>query len=551
MAYVKPGVEITQVNKTFSPVLIAPDLAAAIIAPAYQIFPSEGTGAWNYGLATAGDNVITLSGLDNALYLDKDSVYVDLVAIATTTTITAGERISFTPEQLTISADGAATITIPSALMAANTKFVGAKIYMGFRAMRLDLGGQFMTLDSSTAYDNYFGANQAVWDNPLPFALSLAKANTGSAVYGVATKYDDYSSVGGSGTISSEHAAAMEILSTKEVYALAPFTKDITTIASYTTHVDTLSLPTEKKERIVFIAPEITWYTAGSVITSNPLAADKSTTAGKIQDAVYSVLNKRVFNVYPDVVYHAVGNVQVQKLKQTFINNMYAMGTTEYAILNADYKLKFTDGSEWTYYSGTSITDAVWTDLKDAVNYHTYNALVPMPGFFMAAAIAGQVSGQNPEQGFTNLPFSGPAKLKYANDWFTETQLNKIATGLGGAYLIVQVGNSVYARHQMSTNATTIEFRELNITKSIDYTAKYIRNTVSGYIGRSLITPAFLQVLATILAGVGTSLVKTGRLNAFTLSGLVQDTVSPDTVTASIEVKPKYPVNYIKIDLIF
>jgi len=556
MAYVKPGVEITQVNVTSSPTLIAPDLAAAVIAPAYKVVPLEGTGSYSYANVTIGANTVNLSGLDSTLWLDKDSVHVDLVANPTTSgvvagTISAGDHLSFIAEDLTISADGATSLIIPSGLMTTNASWVGAKIYVGYRAMRLDLGGQFMTLDSSTAYENFFGNGQTVWDNPLPFALSRAKANTGSAVYGVATKYDDYASVIGSGNIGTEHAAALEVLSAKEVYALAPFTKDTATIASYTTHVETMSSATEKHERIAFISPETTWYLANGTTTSNPLVANKPVTATKIQENVYSVLNKRVFYVYPDVSYYSVGGVQVQKIKQSYINNMYNMGTTEYVKLAKDYELKFSNGTTYKYYADADITDAVWTNLKNAVNYHTYDVLIPMPGFFLAAAVAGQTSGQTPEQGFTNLPLSGPAQIKYSNDWFTESQLNTMVTGLGGAYLMVQVGSSVYSRHQLSTNATTVEFRELNITKSVDYVAKFIRNAISGYIGRSLISPAFLATLATIIAGVGISLVKSGRINSFALGSVTQDTVNPDTVRASITIKPKYPVNYIKIDLLF
>ena len=116
---------------------------------------------------------------------------------------------------------------------------------------------------------------------------------------------------------------------------------------------------------------------------------------------------------------------------------------------------------------------------------------------------------------------------------------------------MVNLGGTVSCRHQLSTDMSSVETRELNITKSVDYTAKFIRNSVSGFIGRSLITPAFLQVLGNIIAGLGSTLVKEGRLNGFKVTSVTQDVVSKDTVLVTIEIQPKYPVNYIKIQLIF
>ena len=553
MAYVKPGVQITQIAASSSPTLIAPDLVAAVVAPAYQVVPSDGPGSYNYGTASSTQNtLITFSGLTNNMYLDKNSVYVDLVVTnAVTGGLSAGSRLSLQPSQFNIS-NGATSFILASGLV--STGYNGAKIFCGYRAMRTDLGNQFLTLDSQQAYNGYFGStfNQQVWDNPLPFALSLAGANTGTAVYGVAIKADDYSSVIASGTILSENQAAMQVLSTNEVYAIAPYTEDPTTLAAYQVHVDTLSQPINKKERIAFLAPQINWYTAGGAQVYNPYLADNPTTANNIQNAVYSVLDKRVFYVYPDCVYFAVSNCQIQKINPTFINNMYNLQTNECAILNSQYTLTDINGNFIaTYNPGTIITAAVWAVLASAANVYQYDVLIPMPGCFLAACIAGQVSGENPEQGFTNLPFAGPTKLKYSNDWFTESQLNQMETGLGGAYIIVQVGNSVFARHQLSTNATTVEYRELSITKSVDYTAKFIRNTVVGYIGRSLITPTFITALGTIINGLGVSLTKNGHLNSFTLTSLAQDSVSLDQVDGIITVVPMYPVDYIDINLVF
>lgn len=543
MGYVKPGVEITQVQRSFSPTLISPDLAAVVIGPAYKIVPSEGDGSYSYSKFTAG-MTITLSGVssgDTVYKTDASSIYMDLVMTSGTS---AGSRLHIDHTQISGIVDGTNTFTVSTGI--ASSTWNGASVYVGYRALNMDpqLDG-LLTIGSLSDIDAKFGGNQVQIDNPLVFGISLAMANTLTTVNAVNIKYDEFASVTGSGTLSSEHIRARNILETREVYAVAPLTYDSTEVGNYISHVNNMSVATEKKERILFYGPEITWYNTGGSVVTDPSQADKTLTAQNIRDAATAVGMKRAFRCFPDVMYFKEGNRQVQKLKPTYIASIYGMGTTEYAILAKSYTL----ANGTTYQSGTIITETVYAALKADTTYYQFDAYIPVPGSFFAAMVAGQVSGQLPEQGHTNLPIAGPAMLKYSTDFFTESQLNIIAAG--GVYIMTEVGGTVFCRHQLSTDMTSIERRELNITKSVDYTAKYIRNVVAGYIGRSLITPAFLTVLAAILSGLGTTLKKEGRLNDFKVTGIKQDEVSKDTVRVSIEILPKYPVNYIKVDLIF
>jgi hypothetical protein len=149
------------------------------------------------------------------------------------------------------------------------------------------------------------------------------------------------------------------------------------------------------------------------------------------------------------------------------------------------------------------------------------------------------------------MTVAGFSKVKGASDEFSDSQLNTIASG--GTYILWQPTKfaPVSCRHQLSTDMTSVEARELNITKTLDFVAKFVRNSISGTIGRNNITPQFIKLLTMSLKGIGQSLVRDGRVNGFNVLSVTQDTVNKDTVLASISVLPKYPVNYIKIDLIF
>ena len=531
MAYEKPGVVVTQVQKSFSPSLVAPDLPAVLIGPAYWIVDSEGTGAmgYSYGTYTAGQ-AVTLSGLASTMKLDSTSVYVDLYM---TSGVSSGNRLHLEYTNLSGLVDGGTSFTIPSS--AASATWNGSQILVGYRALNYnpDLIGNFITIESLNDIDTKFGANQVDVDNPLPFAISLGLSNTATSLNAVAIAIDEFAGLTASGTLSSEHARAIDMISSQEIYSMAPLTSDDTTISTYRSHAESLSTPTEKRERLAFVNPKIPW------------GADKATTSRNRRDQSLAIGLRRTFSTFPDTLFFKVTSWPVQKLKGSYVQALYATTLTEYAILAKTY----TTSAGITYKVGTSITDAVYANLKADTTQYQYDAYIPVPGCFLAACIAGQVSGQFPEQGHTNLPVAGPSLLKYSNDWFTESQLNTIASG--GNYIMTNVFGVVSSRHQLSTMMSTIQTRELNITKSLDYTAKYLRNILSGFIGRSLITPAFLKVLGTIISGLGLTLVKEGRLNGFKVTGVKQDTVSPDTVLVSIEVQPKYPVNYIRIDLIF
>jgi len=179
-------------------------------------------------------------------------------------------------------------------------------------------------------------------------------------------------------------------------------------------------------------------------------------------------------------------------------------------------------------------------------------ALIPVPGYYLAAGIAGQVSGQYPEQGFTNLALAGDySELKYSGDFFSEAQLNILAGGGNWIMWQTNVSSPIVTRHQQSTDVSSIELKELSITKTLDYVAKFVRTGLIPYIGKYNITEAFLKMIRTILSGLGTFLRREGRINDLKVVKVEQDSVSKDTILVTLTVLVKYPVNYIRIILQF
>ncbi len=107
------------------------------------------------------------------------------------------------------------------------------------------------------------------------------------------------------------------------------------------------------------------------------------------------------------------------------------------------------------------------------------------------------------------------------------------------------------SRHQVSTNVSSIAKRELSITRAIDYSSKFVRSGLEPYIGKNNITPAFLKLFNSVLVAQGLFLVREGVLNDFKVTSVKVEDTAPDSILADIEILVKYPVNYIKIQLIF
>jgi hypothetical protein len=112
------------------------------------------------------------------------------------------------------------------------------------------------------------------------------------------------------------------------------------------------------------------------------------------------------------------------------------------------------------------------------------------------------------------------------------------------------VGAPIVARHQLSTDTTSIEARELSITKAVDYCAKFIRVGMRNFMGRSNITQAFLDNLAGVLEGLLAFLVDNGAVIGASPNNLIQDADNPDSILVDVTLDVAYPANFLRVVLI-
>ncbi len=532
MAYVKPGVQVTQKQQTISPTLIAPDLPAVIIGPSYRVVEiAERTTNFTHdygvrlGPTTTDINLFSgvtfdttaLSNLAN----NTNLIYVDIVG-ATASSI--GQTLHIPPghASVTLSTN---TITITKTMLSGITTpdlWVSGFVKVGWRTLDTSLVGQMVQIESQTDVEGLIG--KRVPENPAGFGASIAINNAGTAIYAVTM----------SGTDSDHHDDSLDLLSSQEVYAIGPVLPLTAAIAAnYAAHTTARSTPTEKMERIAF----------GNI--TRTITGTASTDATTIAASNLSFANKRFFSVHPHVGYYTA-NRHVSTVYPSYLNAMNDSALTGIpAILEERIETSTT-----TYYKGQAINTAVWSGISSVRSF--VFASVPITGAYWCAAAAGQVAGNVPQQGLTNLPVAGNlSRVKYSNDYFSQTNLNTIAAG--GTYIIHQNSPASVptCRHQLSTDMSSVETRELSITKTVDFVSKYLRNALISYIGRYNITSQFLSLVGMTLDGLRQNLIRDGIVTDMNILSITQSTTERDNLLVSIEIAVPYPCNYIKITLAF
>lgn len=423
-------------------------------------------------------------------------------------------------------------------------------------------------------------------DNPLALMLYFMLINApGVTVTGIGV--DGTSSSNPDGTPAA-YTKALSFLESEEVYALAPASQDPIVHQLFMTHVDDQSDPDAKGERIVFINPEMPGEGLPELALSG---TDGDSTA------VTNEFDTKVASLAADILaadVDPVGTIPVTEGLYLDISsdakkyNISAISGTKVTIRVSfapgenDDAFYSTDNLPGTLISETFSINVRGSDLVDSNGDPDYAAISEayqglgavyanrrvimvapemvgasidsveqrIPGYYLCAAIAGMIGQQPPQQGFTNYPISGFTRPFGSNDVFTQRQMNVGAAG--GTYWVIQevAGGALTCRHQLTTDLTSIETRELSITKVVDFTAKFMRAGLRNFIGKFNITQPFLDTLSTVVQGQLSFLTEAGVIVGGDLNNIIQDSDAPDTVLIDVTLDVPYPCNYIRLTLV-
>lgn len=469
-----------------------------------------------------------------------------------------------------------------------------ALVYISYTAVRLDVTPKsakpgLLTFDDLTQLDT--ALSPVTTANPLALGLFFALLNApGTQVTGIGV--DEISADAPFGTLDG-FARSAEFLEGQEVYAIAPLTHDSTVHQLFATHVTVMSEPENQGERIVLINPQLPSNKLDTLVASGTdgnsgtpaatvfntgianlsalvLAAGVDptgtipTTAGLFLDIAgndkkYSIQSISGPEVTIRIVFsggdnddgfYATSDLDDPPLPATHIQEAFAVKVRGAPLVTAAGPDLDGIASTVSALGQTYLNRRVWMIVPDQAQAVLNGLDTLVNGFYMAAAIAGMIAQNQPQQSFTNFPMTGFTAVVGSNDKFNKRQMNVMAAG--GAYIIVRnsPGVPLTSRFALTTDLTSIETRTDSITKVADFTAKFLRRGVRNFIGRFNVTQGLLDTLSHVVQGLLGFLIEQGILIGATLDNIIQDEDAPDTVLIDVTLDPPFPCNFIKITLV-
>jgi hypothetical protein len=457
------------------------------------------------------------------------------------------------------------------------------KLYVSYKALRVDVSPAATSpalLEYETSTEAKTAIGPFVTANPLGLGVYFALLNSPSK---------KVSAIGVSAVSASQPdgttaawAEVLEFLGGKDVYFLVPLTQDVTVHQAAQTHVDSMSSAANKAERICFFNTAFPAYASAATIASGT-EADTATMVSNATGQFTTNVNlsdSGVDNTHFLVVTARSGsddsptavNGTQGPLYGIAIDSLAADDPFTAVIDDTDGDLG-TDWNDmvavsWTIYDpGAAITTPAaqstevaaigegyanrrmfhhWPDTVTAVVDGTSSNIA---GYYAACAWAGKAGENDPQAPFTNTGIAGFTGLKNSNGYFTESQLDTIAGG--GTFISIQESQSapLKCRHQLATDVSSVQKRELSITKTIDYVAKTLRATLKGKIGVFNITQAFLDSLSASIQGLLMSMIESGVIKDGRLTSIEVDASAPDTVNVTILLSVFSPANYVLLTL--
>lgn len=436
-------------------------------------------------------------------------------------------------------------------------KVISADVYFAYNALRTDLAG---TISEFSNLDDVLGTLGVISDaNPLALALSLALANTTGRVFGIGIGSNDLTG----------HSLALSLVSSQRMYCLVPLTQDTSIIAAYQVHVDQLSLPQEAGWRIALVntaiptSQAIGQYTSsfvnsnGGNNTVSNIAGNFTLTASNatfISDGVVPGDSVHITASTPGTIVGTATVLTVVSNQQLVIQVVAIATAVSYYVTRT-----LTKAQQATAVAATSATfnDKRITHIQpDLVGIEVGGTVKYLPGYYLCAATGGMVSGFPVQQGFTNIGVAGISDLKNSNFYFSKTDLGTMASSGTFIYAQATQGGIPYCRHELTTDISVLQYRELLVVKNWDFLSYYFHDKLEPFIGSWNITKETLNTIRQSIVASAESLLskklpKIGApLLSYNIRKLEQDATNQDSVNCELLISVVYPLNYLNLFLI-
>ena len=431
---------------------------------------------------------------------------------------------------------------------------ISADVYIGYKALRTDLSAAIIDIPDTNTVLGTFGDDTDA--NPLALAAQIALANTTTGVKCIAIASND----------STGYQAAFDLAQGQRLYAITPLTQDVSILAAAKNHVAQMSTPEMAGWRILLantaIPNSVTVGTYSPTFLNlnggnNAIAASAgkyvltASNATFINDGVVAGDNAYVYNGSTLLGSYTV--LTVVSNQQLVLNTTSAVSGVSYYIgrtLSKAQKAAAIIAASQSFGLNRVIhiqPDTVGVNVNGTIKY--------LPGYYLCAAVAGLIAGFPVQQGFTNIGVAGISDLKNSNFYFTRPQLNSMAEV--GTFLFVQetAGSIPYCRHELTTDVSVMEYRELLLVKNWDFLSYFYYDTLKSFMGTWNITPDTISTVRRTL-DASSELLKSKKLPKIgppLLDGQIvtlgQNALNKDTMDCVLKVSVVYPFNFINLYL--
>lgn len=213
------------------------DLVGASTDVAYSITGTRGT-------QNSGDYVVKTKTDDNNLVLLSPVADSPEAPVTYSIKRSAGTVVLERDTDYVASEDG---ITLPLGLTYGTLPVLEGDVYASYRALRIDLASEVRNFTDTASLNAVFGAAQITPQNPLAYGLQFMLQNTVTPVNGLGldgNAVDDE---------ALSYTAAADVLKRGNMYAISLLSQNPVVHTIYKNHVEQMSLPDRKLERIVII----------------------------------------------------------------------------------------------------------------------------------------------------------------------------------------------------------------------------------------------------------------------------------------------------------
>lgn len=465
----------------------------------------------------------------------------------------------------TVANDGLRGFKAYSSVTANATKddylVVAGKISPSYRALRQDLYSTIISVGTTAERESLLG--EATSDNPLSLAVDIALQNTTKSVFAMSLKKDG---------ATFEWSRALEMLEGhRDSYAIVPLTQDEAVLAEFHAHCRQLSTPELASWRVTVgntAIPESVFVVANADDANTTGTCKTVDGTDYLSDLTETFVGKSVTpgDIVVVTACNTPGAVGTYVVDEVVNNN----------VLKLDGFTAASNGDSVTYYIIRTLTrrqraekvaataavfgatggNRMWLVQPDVVGVDVQGVTEYLPGYYLAAALAGLTSGEPVQQGFTNMTVVGITDLQNSNFYFNREELGIMAAS--GVCLFVQAtqGGNPYCRHALTTDMTVLEYREILKVKNWDFLSFFFYDKLKGFIGTWNITPDTLSNMRQVInASVellkGQKLPRIGSpLLSGTILELKQNEVNKDNIDIRLQIEIVSPNNYTNLYLI-